>query len=187
MSDPLYIRLLEEYRVPLLAICLPISCLYGVWVWFKRTVFAIFAWLKAKPSTHEERVDRIKAVLAANAKVPADRRKKITTDRANTDSLTLGFYNKSDKCMVPTSCLHHILHLDADNLTVTVEPMVTVEDAANYLIPRGFVLASHLEYGRATLGGLAMAVGMTTHAHVTGLLQETVTAYEVCRGGDEEE
>ena len=41
------------------------------------------------------------------------------------------------------------------------------------------MLASHLEYGRATLGGLALAVGMTTHAHKTGLLQETVTAYEV--------
>ena len=34
-----------------------------------------------------------------------------------------------------------------------------------------------LELEEATLGGLAMAVGMTTHAHVCGLLQETVIAF----------
>ena len=62
---------------------------------------------------------------------------------------------------------------------MTVEPNVSVQEAADFLVPRGFMLASHLEYGRATLGGLAMAVGMTTHAHHTGLLQETVVSYEV--------
>jgi delta24-sterol reductase len=75
--------------------------------------------------------------------------------------------------------LHHILSLDTVNLTITVEPLVSVQEAADFLVPRGYILASHLEYGRATLGGLAMAVGMTTHAHITGLFQETVEAYEV--------
>ena len=36
-----------------------------------------------------------------------------------------------------------------------------------------------LEIEDATIGGLAMAVGMTTHSHKVGLLFETVVAYEV--------
>lgn len=178
-SEPLYIRLLEEYRVPLLAICLPISCVYGICVELVRFFKWWVGYLTSKPTTHAQRVARIKNVLIANSKVPQAERKKVTTDRANTDSLTLGFYNKRDKCRVPTSCLHHILSLDPENRTVTVEvcmyvcmcvplmyvllnelyvsnaslqPMVTVQEAADYLIPKGFILSSHLEYGRATLG-----------------------------------
>jgi len=36
-----------------------------------------------------------------------------------------------------------------------------------------------LEIEDATLGGLAMGVGMTTHSHKVGLFQETILAYEV--------
>ena len=86
----------------------------------KRFLVKIHGLATSKPTTHEERVQRIKDVLAANAKVPPSERKRITTDRANTDSLTLGFYNKSDKCLVPTSCLRHILELDTANNTVKV-------------------------------------------------------------------
>lgn len=34
----------------------------------------------------------------------------------------------------------------------------------------------------ATLGGLAMGVGMTTYSHKVGLYQETVKSYEVVLG-----
>jgi Delta24-sterol reductase len=68
----------------------------------------------------------------------------------------------------------------------------------------GYTLAVTLEIGDATLGGLAMGVGMTTHSHKVcnpnqnspmlgsmiynydfiqvGLYQETVTAYEIVLG-----
>eukprot|EP00928_Gymnodinium_smaydae_P072652 TRINITY_DN55981_c0_g1_i1.p1 TRINITY_DN55981_c0_g1~~TRINITY_DN55981_c0_g1_i1.p1 ORF type:complete len:546 (-),score=58.44 TRINITY_DN55981_c0_g1_i1:140-1777(-) len=175
-KEPRYIQLLEEYRVALLALCLPISFLYGCLMAFKRWISSALA---SHPPTHEGRVELIKKVLVERAKLPPEERKKITTDRPTTDALTTGFYDKSKRCRVPTSCLRHILKLDVEKQTVTVEPMVSVEDAANFLVPRGFILASHLEYGRATLGGLAMAVGMTTHAHHTGLLQETVLSYDI--------
>ena len=116
--------------------------------------------------------------------------------------------------------MYDILDLDEENLTVKVEPMVSVGDVtrwkdsragkettifsihiSRYLIPRGYTLAVTLEIADATLGGLAMGVGMTTHSHKVkttarlkakksslrhyiplfqvGLYQETVVSYEV--------
>lgn len=175
-------RLLEEYRVALLAICLPISYSYGCVVNVRKMLGRR---LGSIPSTHEARVAAISKVLKERAALPPAERRKIVTDRPTVDSLSLTFFDKSDKCRVPTSCLHSILELNTERQTVTVEPMVSVEEATQYLVPRGYILASHLEYGRATLGGLVMAVGMTTHAHVTGLIQETVRAYEVVLGNGE--
>jgi delta24-sterol reductase len=42
-----------------------------------------------------------------------------------------------------------------------------------------------LEMEDATLGGLAMAQGLTTHSHVCGLLSETVVEYELVTGAGE--
>lgn len=176
VSDGLVVRLMEEYRVPLLAICLPISFAYGCIVAFLRWLGAL---LHAGPATHAERVELVAEALRRRAALPQEERRKIVTDRSTIDALQTGFHDKSDKCRVPTSCLRSILALNVEKQTVLVEPMVTVQEASDYLTPRGFMLASHLEFGRVTLGGLAMAVGMTTHAHVTGLYQETVESYEV--------
>ncbi|KAJ8962634.1 hypothetical protein NQ318_001027 [Aromia moschata] len=57
--------------------------------------------------------------------------------------------------------------------------MVTVGDITNYLIPKGYTLAVTLEIADATLGGLAMGTGMTTHSHKVGLYHETIESYEV--------
>lgn len=86
------------------------------------------------------------------------------------------------------------------NKIVRVEPLVSVRDITEFLVPRGYSLAVTLEIGDATCGGLAMAVGMTTHSHKVylllyfiyncefrillyylkvGLYQETVVAYEI--------
>ena len=70
----------------------------------------------------------------------------------------------------------------ACGLTVTVEPLVEVGTITDYLVPQGYMLATTLEIEEATIGGLAMAVGMTTASHKHGLLQETVTEYEMVLG-----
>ncbi|CAI5443546.1 unnamed protein product [Caenorhabditis angaria] len=75
--------------------------------------------------------------------------------------------------------LHDVLSLDEKNLTVTVEPNVTVREICKYLIPRGYTLAVTLEIGDATLGGLAFGVGMTTYSHKVGLYQESILEYEL--------
>ncbi|XP_069944164.1 delta(24)-sterol reductase-like isoform X3 [Cherax quadricarinatus] len=64
-------------------------------------------------------------------------------------------------------------------MTIRVEPMVSVGQATAFLVPRGYTLAVCLEVAEATLGGLAMGVGMTTYSHKVGLYQETIVAYEM--------
>ena len=68
--------------------------------------------------------------------------------------------------------MYDILQLNEEKMTVTVEPMVRVGDITRYLIPRGYTLAVTLEIADATLGGLALGVGMTTHSHKVRILQE---------------
>lgn len=50
-------------------------------------------------------------------------------------------------------------------MSIRVEPMVSVGQATAFLVPRGYTLAVCLEVAEATLGGLAMGVGMTTYSH----------------------
>jgi len=51
--------------------------------------------------------------------------------------------------------------------------------ATKFLNPKGWTLEVTLEVADATVGGLAIAVGMTTHSHRAGLMQETVRAYDI--------
>ena len=69
--------------------------------------------------------------------------------------------------------------LDTERGVVRVEPGVDVGAATRYLVPRGYMRKVTLEIAEATLGGLCMAVGMTTHSHRAGLIQDTVESYEV--------
>ena len=96
-------------------------------------------------------------------------------------SLSTTFFDKKVCHKIPIP-LYDILSLNEDEMTVRVEPMVTVGDITQYLIPKGYTLAVTLEIADATLGGLAFGVGMTTYSHKVGLYQECVKAYEVVLG-----
>ena len=67
---------------------------------------------------------------------------------------------------------------------VHLEPGATVGEVSTFLLAQTppLQLEACLEMEDATLGGLAMAQGMTTHSHVCGLVSETVTEYEVVTG-----
>ena len=86
------------------------------------------------------------------------------TARPNWLSLSTTFFNKEACHKVPVP-LYDILELNEEKMTVRVEPMVSVGDITRYLIPKGYTLAVTLEIADATLGGLAMGVGMTTYSH----------------------
>lgn len=49
--------------------------------------------------------------------------------------------------------MYDILELDEQAMTVRVEPMVTIGDITEHLIPRGYSLAVCIELTDATLGG----------------------------------
>ena len=86
------------------------------------------------------------------------------TARPNWLSLSTTFFNKEACHKVPVP-LYDILGLNEEKMTVNVEPMVSVGDITRYLVPKGYTLAVTLEIADATLGGLAMGVGMTTYSH----------------------
>jgi hypothetical protein len=119
----------------------------------------------------------------------------LRTDRSSFDSHSVRNSNKGAAAKVPMRDLRAILGVVPDEssfshsssssrLAVHVEPGVTVGEVTTYLLRRDppLMLRCTLEMEDATLGGLAMAQGMTTHSHQCGLLSQTVVEYEVVSG-----
>lgn len=155
--------------------CLPASFLFDLILSVRHK---IHRFLFSSPKLHNERVREIQKRVQQWNKLPKEERKLLCTARPNWLSLSTTFYRKDLCHKIPVN-LFDILELDEKNLTVRVEPMVTVGDITNYLIPKGYTLAVTLEIADATLGGLAMGTGMTTHSHKVGLYHENIEQYEV--------
>ena len=133
--------------------------------------------------SHEERVNRVQSHVKARLARPAEERRFMCTARAPWQNLSTRFADyKSNSDCIFVGDFNNILTLDEEALCVEVEPMVDVGQITQYLVPRGYMLATTLEIKEATLGGLAAAVGMTTASHKYGLLSETVVEYELITG-----
>ncbi|XP_068620513.1 delta(24)-sterol reductase-like [Battus philenor] len=165
---------LEEHReLVVLVFCLPASFLFTLLLKFK-------AWLRRLGTgpTHEVAVAEIQKRVRDWNKLPQEKRRLLCTSRPNWLSLSTTFFQKHLHHRVPIP-LYEILELDEQAMTVRVEPMVTIGDITEYLIPKGYSLAVTIELVDATLGGLAFGTGMSTHSHKAGLYHETITSYEV--------
>eukprot|EP00092_Neocalanus_flemingeri_P030589 GFUD01033213.1.p1 GENE.GFUD01033213.1~~GFUD01033213.1.p1 ORF type:complete len:539 (-),score=77.90 GFUD01033213.1:1-1617(-) len=173
------IRWMEDNRGLILTVFgLPLSFIFDLVLQLRNWSYRVFL---SSPAQHSQRVANIQAQVKRNMNGPIAERRPMCTSRPNWLSLSTTFFNKEECHKVPIS-LYDILHHDEQNLTVTVEPMVTVGDITRFLVPKGYTLAVTLEIADATLGGLAFGVGMTTYSHKVGLYQEAVVAYEVVLG-----
>ena len=170
------VKWLEDHRgLVVVVFCLPISFLFDCCL---KTINLIRTHFFSAPFKHEERVCSIqKKIIKWNNQSHADK-KLLCTSRPNWLSLSTTFFEKR-KCHQISIPLYDILQLDENKMVIKVEPMVTVRDVTQFLIPCGYALAVTLEIGDATCGGLAMAVGMTTYSHNIGLYQEAVESYDV--------
>ncbi|KAL7645256.1 UNVERIFIED_CONTAM: hypothetical protein RMT77_003642 [Armadillidium vulgare] len=159
-------------------IVLPLSFFFGLFFrlqkWFLRLLYSA-------PKKHDERVSHIQTKVILWGKQPRNERKLMCTSRPNWQSLSTTFFRK-DLCHKISIPLYDILELNEKAMSVKVEPFVTVGQITDYLVKRGYTLAVCLEVAEATLGGLAMGVGMTTYSHNVGLYQETVISYDVILG-----
>lgn len=174
-----FIELLENNRgLVVLLFCLPASFIFNLLLEVRK---CIYTKLFSSPRRHDERVRKIQAQVLKWSDLPKEERKLLCTSRPNWLSLSTTFFRKDLCHQVPVD-LFDILELDEENLTVRVEPMVTVGDITKYLIPKGYTLAVTLEIAEATLGGLAFGAGMTTHSHKVGLYHENIVSYEVVLG-----
>jgi delta24-sterol reductase len=179
--DKRFADFMTRHRVGVIVgFCLPASKLFDLghrarqWVQRRRS----------SPADHDVRVRAIQEQVQRWAEQPAEQRLPMCTDRAPWVNLSTRFVNKDALHRIRMGNLRSILRIDEARLTVTAEPLVTVGEITRELVARGYMLAVTLEVEDATVGGLAMAVGMTTHSHKVGLYQETVVAYElVCGDG----
>ncbi|XP_057662796.1 delta(24)-sterol reductase-like [Diorhabda carinulata] len=162
----------------ILFFCLPASFVFDLILISKKMLLRKFF---ADPKLHDKRVQIIQREVKKWNSLPKEQRKLLCTSRPNWMSLSLTFFKK-EHCHQIDVDLDDILELDETNMTVKVEPMVTVGDITKYLIPKGYTLAVTLEIADATLGGLAMGAGMTTRSHIAGLYHENVISYEVVLG-----
>ncbi|XP_026755859.2 delta(24)-sterol reductase-like isoform X2 [Galleria mellonella] len=169
------IRWLEEHRELVVCVfCLPASFVFSV-------LLRARAWLRSlssDPHRHDSAVRGIQAKVQQWNKLPEKDRRLLCISRPNWLSLSTTFFPKHLHHQVAIP-LYDILELDKQAMTVRVEPMVTIGDITEYLIPRGYSLAVTIELTDATLGGLAFGTGMSTHSHKAGLYHETITSYEV--------
>ncbi|MCH9686855.1 MAG: FAD-binding protein [Deltaproteobacteria bacterium] len=171
--------LLTRHRVAVIVgFCLPASAVFGAG-------YRLRQWVQRKlasPEDHDARVEAIQAQVRRWGEQSAADRKPMCTDRAAWVGLSTRFVDKTVLHRIRLGNLRSILAIDTDKRTITVEPLATVGEVTRALEKQGFMLAVTLEVEDATVGGLAMAVGMTTHSHKVGLYQETVVAYEMVVG-----
>eukprot|EP00924_Labyrinthula_sp_SR-Ha-C_P013583 augustus_masked-scaffold_5-processed-gene-7.48-mRNA-1 protein AED:0.41 eAED:0.43 QI:0/-1/0/1/-1/1/1/0/488 len=156
---------------------LPLSFLLRNFIALRDAILFPLEEPKKAMETHKKKVERVQQAVK---KRPPN--SKLCTARAPWQNLSTRFAtykNASTTCLIDVSDFRQVLDFDPVNLTVTVEPLVEVSKITDYLLKRGFMLATTLEIKEATIGGLAMAVGMTTASHKYGLLSETVLNYEV--------
>ena len=172
-------RWADEHReLVIIAVALPASTLVTAIDKAKR----LFSKASA-PSEHEQRVGRVtsevKRYAAARKAGETWAQRPLRTDRKGAASLNTRLADKSNAQTVRMNDLTAILGVDEARGVVRIEPFATVGEVAAHLDERGLQLEATIEMKDATLGGLVMALGMTTHSHVCGLVHDTVTAYEI--------
>lgn len=179
MTQPAWVKFLEDNRgLVILLFCLPASFIFNLLLQLRNWLYRK---LHGDSRNHAAEVRRIQKRIVDWNKRGSDSKKLLCTARPNWLSLSTKFFRKNE-CHRISVDLFNILGLNEENLTVRVEPMVTVADITEYLIPKGYTLAVTLEIADATLGGLAMGTGMTTYSHKVGLYHENVVSYEVILG-----
>ena len=173
----LALDLLTRHRaLVLVGVGLPVGLAFDAVL---QTRARIYELLGAAPERHDEKVRAVQDQVKRWASQPASERKPMCTDRKTWMNLSTRFEPKHRWHAIKMGNLRDILAIDTERKTIRVEPFVTVGQATRYLIAKGYMLAVNLEIAEATIGGLSMAVGMTTHSHKVGLLSETVVAYEI--------
>lgn len=161
---------IDDHReVVILLIVLPLGWIMTRW---NRTKSLLTA---PRPSLHNRRVERV----CRDIRSGTTSGKPMRTDRKGTETLETRVSDKSGATKIKVRDLRRILSVDREGSTVRVEPYATMGDVVDWLDRRGLELETAIEMKGATLGGLVLAIGMTTHSHISGLMHDIVTAYDL--------
>jgi FAD/FMN-containing dehydrogenase len=93
--------------------------------------------------------------------------------------LTWGGVINSKRKMLPLSDLRHVLNVDTQAKTATIEGACTMKRIADVLVPMGFMLAIHPEMHEITVGGAIAGIGIESAGHRNGFFHDNVFEVEV--------
>lgn len=172
-------RWLDHHRnFVLLFVVLPLSFVARLWRRVTRW------WNRAHKSGHRARVARVAAdVLRARERGDAGKLENVAlrTNRPSHSSFNARVSVKDSRAQVRVDDLNAVLlvQLRIGRSFVRVEPFITTGELMDYLLTEGYQLENTIEMRDATIGGLIMSLGMTSHSHEAGLLHDTALAYEI--------
>lgn len=133
---------------------------------------------KGTIANHRARVSRVQEALQKHD--PA-RHGLVCTARPGfwAVSIRQSVYKRGNRYEVDLSDLADVVHIDLDNMLVTMEPYVTMGQLTATLLPLGVCVAIVPEYDDLTVGGLVCGYGIEGSSHHYGLFYDEVVEMEV--------
>jgi len=168
-----FIQFLTQHRGWIIfLIAVPLSFIFQCIQKARNFIFRVFV------TTHHYHDKSVEHIQLRVKEAYLNKQKMCTARKPwKTMSLRVATY-KASCAQIPIN-LKNILSVDTINQLIRVEPMVTMSDITNFLVPKGYALAVHPEMDDLTIGGLCMGVGIETTSHRYGFLFETIEALDV--------
>lgn len=153
---------------------LPISAVYGAIESIRQR--AVFL-LKSAPAKHGQRVARV--VRQIEDWQRAGCKEKLCTARSGwkTMSELVPKYKLSHRNI--DVGLYDILHIDKQRRSIKVEPLASMGQITQTLLPLGWTLPVVPELDDLTVGGLIMGFGVESSSHKYGLFQSICESFDI--------
>lgn len=174
---PIFQYIMTRHRSLVVGLfALPLSTLWDLYIGLR---FWLNFWFRSAPLQHAARVAKV--VEQVKARPPS---KRMVTGRPGWQSVSLSYrsYKKYSYTVDAMRDLIDIIALDATSEvpTVSVEPLVSIGQLTQALLPRGFTLPVVPEMDDLTVGGLVNGTGIESSSHIHGLFHEQCEYFEVC-------
>ena len=171
----LFEHILTHYRgVFATLVLLPVSAIYSAAATLRRR--AAFR-LQSAPAKHGLRVAKVVRQIEAWRRDGC--REKLCTARSGWQSMSemVPKYKLSSRKI--DVGLYDILAVDAERRIIRVEPLATMGQITQTLIPLGWTLPVVPELDDLTVGGLVMGFGVETSSHKYGLFQFVCASFDL--------
>ena len=150
---------------------LPISYIWDVLSYWS---IIVKYYISAGEKNHEIKVKKVQE------QVRQRNGRKMCTARPSWMSISLQRLGYKDRlCRIRLDFLQNIVKVDKKNMTVSVEPNITIGFLNRALVRLGFTLPVVPELDNLTIGGLINGGGIESTSHKYGLFHHIATEYEV--------
>ncbi|KAF8364007.1 hypothetical protein PRIPAC_90930, partial [Pristionchus pacificus] len=176
LSEIILEFLLHHLRwIPVCFILLPLSFIYDL---ITRARNRLVHYVNSAPRAHDRKVAKIQGEVREWAR--GDKKKKMCNARSGWSTMSFRYpLYKNTSTLISTNSLIDILEVDEENRTIRVEPMVSMGDITNYLLPRGYSLPIVPELDDLTVGGMINGCGVESSGRKYGLFQHICVSYEI--------